>query len=148
MLDRVQELALLERIQELGADRRHLATAVNEVANQVVQAPRIDPRLALESLQLADLVIELLLYFAAYVAAGQNGEDLEQGRNRGTRRPGGVVLAVVEHLLVKELEPQKSTHTLAEGEFVEGLRSSSLGSDVSCGFRHRRILKDALLTGK
>ena len=62
---------------------RHLAAAVDQVADQVVEPARIYPGLTLKaSASYGDLVVEFLLHLTPNIAPGQDGEDFEQGRDR------------------------------------------------------------------
>jgi hypothetical protein len=148
MFDGPQELAVFQGLQKLGAYVGDFAAAPEQVPDQVVQTPGVHPGLALKALQGIDLVVEFLVYLAAQVAAGQYRQDIEQRRNCGSCGPAGFVLAVVQHLLIQELESQERTHALAERKLVKSGPGRCLGRDFSRGFRHRRILNDVLLAGK
>ncbi len=139
IFDRVQEITVLQRLQKLRADIVDLGTTLQQVADQRVEPAAIDARLALISLQHAELMIEFLVDLAADIAARQDGHDLEKTRNRGPGCPVALELAVVKHLLVEELEAQESPHAFRDGLLVIG--SIDLLCDVGCGFRHGGILR-------
>ncbi len=78
MLERVEKLGVLERLQEFGADRVHAVAAVGEVVNQGIEPLLVHGRLALEALQRFDLSIELLEDVAAHVTAHEDCDDVEE----------------------------------------------------------------------
>ena len=130
------------------ADAGDLLATDDEILNQHLQTARIYVRLALEALQCCDLVIEFLVNLRADIAAREYRENFEQC---GKGRAGGKIgldLAVVEDLLVKKLESQESTHAFVERLLVERRACRCLRGNFSCGFRHRRILRQSTSRGK
>ena len=114
MLDRTQELAILERLQELRSDSVDLVAACDQVAQDRPEPTGIHFRLALVFLQDADLLVQFLVNFAPDVAAGQDRHDVQQRSDRPPRRPDGIVLVVVQELLVQEFETHECPHALVE----------------------------------
>ena len=52
-------------------------------------------------------MVELLEHVAAYVAAAEDGEDLEQTRDCAGRAEVGRLVGMKSRLLVQELDPQE-----------------------------------------
>ena len=94
VLDCVQELAVLDRLQESGTDVPDLIAAGHKIVHQRVETASVDAGLAFESLESAELMIEFLENLATDVAPGENRQYLEQRRNRGPRGPIGVFVNV------------------------------------------------------
>ncbi len=72
VLDRIQELAFLDRLQEPGADVTDFLAACDQIANQCGETGIIDTRLALEALQGVELMVKLLQNLAADIASREN----------------------------------------------------------------------------
>ncbi len=58
--------------------------------------------------------LELFQYIAAAIAAGGDGQNLEQARYRGTSAPGVFQLAVVGGLGIEKFEAQEGAHALVQ----------------------------------
>ena len=99
-------------LQERRPDAAELGTTRRQVVNQRIETTAVDTRLALESLQDAELVIQLLLEVTADITTRQYSQDFKKRRDACPCRPVSFPLAVVKHLLVQEFEAQERTHTL------------------------------------
>lgn len=149
MLDRSQELAIFQRLQEVGAGLIQFIPAFEQVPHQRIQAPGIHGWLAHEAPEVPDLVIEFLVHFAAYIASGKNGHDFQKTGYGSSGRPVGIALAVVQQLLVQELESQERSHTLIQGLLVLGESASDVWRrDLGDRFSHGGILRQAAIQGK
>lgn len=93
-------------------------------------------------------MIELFQDLTAYVAAGENCQNLKKRGNRGPCGPICLFIDVIQHLLVEKLETQKGAHTLRQRLLIVRRCCGAMGSDFFGGFCHRRILRYPVLGGK
>jgi len=80
--------------------------------HQIVQTAAIDACVALEALQGADLVVQLIQRFAADVPAGQDRQNLQECGDSGASGPIIVSFTISEHWTVQKLKSEKRPHTL------------------------------------
>ena len=116
--------------------------------HKIAQAAAINACVALEALQRANLVVQLVENLTSYVTARQNGENLEKCGNGRSCGPVVVALAVLEHWVVQKLKSQEGPHSLRKRLFIMGYARSGLSGDFSCGFNHPAILPLQALSGK
>ncbi len=148
VFDRIQEVAVFERLQESGTDSRDFVAAGGQIVHQVVQAAAINARVGLETLQCANLVIQFVEYLSPHIAARQYRQNLQERRNCCSGRPIIVSFAVAEHRMVKELQAEERPHPLRQGLLIVGSARGGLCSDFSSGFCHCAILRHGVAGGK
>jgi len=142
VLDGVQEIGILERLQKGRANSAQLSTAVNEIAYQGIEPFIVNAGLALKALQNSQLLIEFFVHLTANISAGQNRQDFKQARNRGTGSPIAFQLAVIQHLLVEKFQSHERTHPFGNRLLVIRRNAGRrLSGYVACRFRHRAILR-------
>ena len=148
VFDRVQEVAVFERLQESRADSRDFVAAGGQIVYQVVQAAAINARVGLKTLQCANLVIQFVEYLSPHIAARQYRQYLQERRNRRSGCPIVVSFAVAEHRMVKEFQAQERPHPLRQGLLIVSSARGGLCSDFSSGFGHCAILRHGVAGGK
>ena len=112
MLDRIQEIVVLQSLEKACSDRRYFVAAGRQITHQIFQAASVNACMALKSLQRIDLLIKLVINLTANVTAREDGENLQQCGNRGAGRPVIVPFAVAKHWMVQKLKPEERPHTL------------------------------------
>ena len=114
MLDRREELRILEPGKIVRPAGDQIRAQAQQVAHHGPQPRRVDPGLALEHIELREVPLEFLLHVGAHVAARGDGEDVEQAAHRGAAAPLALHLVVIQRLAVEEIEAQERAHALVE----------------------------------
>ena len=145
VLDRVEKVTVLERLQERGSHAAQFVATLGEVVHQHVEAFIVNPRLALKALQNVELMVQFLVNVAADVAAGQDCQHVEEAGDSRACRPVSFLLAIVEHLLVEKLQPQERAHTLRERLLIVSDGHGFVSRDMVGGLGHPDILRHAAM---
>src|SRR6185312_6258896 len=87
VLDGIEEIRVLERLQVCDARVQQLRAQAGEVRDQGLQTVRVDARLRLELRKLGELPLELLERLRTHVAARGDRQDIDQARHGGARAP-------------------------------------------------------------
>ena len=132
MLDGRQELAVPDRLEELGAHAEQPLAEVLEVAQHALQADLIDAGQVLVPVIHGDLALEFLQHVATDITTAEDRNDVEHAGDGRPAAPLGGLLEVEAELLVQEFEAQEGPHPFAEGLLVEpgSVGRCSLGKQV------------------
>src|SRR5262245_20463020 len=114
MLDRGQELRILEPRKIVRPAGHEIRAQAQQVAHHRAKPRGIHTRLALEHIELREMPLELLLHVGTHVAARGDGQDVEQAAHGGAAAPLALHLVVVQRLVVEEVETQEGAHPLVE----------------------------------
>ena len=113
-LDGVQEFRIADGLQE-GRTRVHqIGAQAAEVGDDGLQPRGIHSRPRLELVQVGEVALQFLERIRAHVAARRDGQDVEQA---GHGRPGagrGRDLALIQGLVVQEIQAHEGAHPLVE----------------------------------
>ena len=75
---------------------------------------RVDARMVLVFVELGEVALELLEHIAAHIAAGGDGQHVQEARHGRAAPPAAGLVVVVQRLAVEEIEPQEGAQPLVQ----------------------------------
>ena len=117
MLDGREELRVAQWLHEGAARSGQRRAQPRQVVDERAQAAAIHPGLVLELRQLRQMPFDFLQHLGAHVAAGGDGQDVDEAADCRATAPLAGLLVVVQRLVVEEVQAQEGAHPLVERLF-------------------------------